>query len=439
MTNTLDDELRTVITSMESHESQDNTQTPQDAIQDIYVLIVREHEAAADQTQIVDSIATVPTQPAATSIQRDSCLSAYIFVCFSLFLILATLTFQLYCMFNPLTATVTILPKSQTVTLTSTLQLGRVLPPLTISQSQTTPATGHGHQSARVATGTVTFFNGLFTQQFIASGTVYTGQDGVAIVTTEDAAIPAGSPSSGYGTATVTAQAVTAGTSGNIPGGDITITINNGLLVRNNQFSNGQDARTYTTVAQHDIHSISTVLKTTLANSITGALEGQRKPQEQIQLLPCTPTVTSDHQPGEEATTVKVTVSETCSAIAYNSQELQTKATSFLATQAQQKAGAGYSLFGTVQVSVKQATVSSTTPHLVFLPFIATGTWIYGISGKAQEQIKESIAGKNTQQAQHLLAQMPGVESATIRFSGFGDDTRLPKTAEYIHLSMIVV
>ena len=81
--------------------------------------------------------------------------------------------------------------------------------------------TGHGHQDARAATGTVTFYNGLFTQQFVASGTVYTGQDGVAIVTTQDATIPPGSPGTGYGTVTIAAQAVTAGTSGNIQAGDI--------------------------------------------------------------------------------------------------------------------------------------------------------------------------------------------------------------------------
>jgi hypothetical protein len=418
-------------------DNQGDQESKQEELQDIYVLIVREQEE--DQTQIVESTITLTAQPAATTMQYDSCVSAYLFVCFSLFLILATLIFQLYCMFNPLIATVTIIPQSQQVTLSGMMQLGRVLPPLTISQSQTTLTTGHGHQDARAATGIVIFYNGLFTQQFVASGTVYTGQDGVAIVTTQDATIPPGSPGTGYGTATIAAQAVTPGTSGNIQAGDITITISNGLLVRNTQFHNGQDERTYPTVTQKDIHSISTVLKTTLANSITGALQAQLTSNEQLQLLPCTPTVTSDHQPGEEATQVKVTVSQTCSAIAYNSQELQTKATSYLATQAQHTAGAGYSLFGTVQVQVKQASVASTTPHLVFLSFKATSIWIYGISNPAQQQIKHLIAGKTTQEGLQLLAALPGVESAAIRFSGFGDDTKLPKQIKNIHMSLIVM
>ncbi|MGZ6367569.1 MAG: hypothetical protein ACXWPS_16605, partial [Ktedonobacteraceae bacterium] len=69
----------------------------------------------------------------------------------------------------------------------------------------------------------------------------------------------------------------------------------------------------------------------------------------------------------------------------------------------------------------------------------ATSTWIYGISPIAQQQIKERIAGKTTQQAQNLLAQQPEIESATIRFSGFGDENRLPKQSSLIHFAFLVI
>jgi hypothetical protein len=439
MTNHLDDEIRAVLAGMDNQEKeQDKTQTPPDAIQDVYVLIVREQEE--EKTQIVDSTPIVPAQSAPVPRQHDSFRSAYLFVYFAVFLILATLTFQLYCIINPPIATVTIMPKSQTVTLFSTMQLGRLLPPLTISQSQTTPATGHGHQIATAATGYLTFYNGQFQSVTITAGTILTGASGIQIVTDQDATIPAGNPPS-YGYITVSAHASNAGVQGNIPAYDINqACCATSVLVKNTTaFTGGQDERTYTTVTHNDIHNISTVLKTSLTQSMQGALEGQLRPQEQLHLLPCTPIVTSDHLPGEEATSVKVTISETCSAVIYNNQELQTKATTFLTTQAQQKNGAGYSLFGTVHVSVKQTTVSSTTPHLVFLSFQAAGRWIYGISPTAQEHIKHLIAGKITQEAEQLLAVMPGVAQSTIRFSGFGDDTRIPKTTGYIHLTIIVV
>jgi hypothetical protein len=441
MTNNLEDQVQRIVANMDNQEQDTTSQPPQDEIQDIYVLIVREREEAEAKsdlaeapTQVFDSTPPVPMQSTPVRVSHDSFLSAYLFVCCSVFLLLATLVFQLYLLFNPPIATVTIIPRSQTVTLNGTLQLGRVIRPITISQSQSTPTTGHGHQDAKAATGTVTFFNGLFTQQFIASGTVYTGQDGVAIVTTQDATIPPGSPSTGYGTVTVTAQALQAGSKGNIRSGDIDIAINNGLLVRNSQFYNGQDQRDYQTVTRSDVTNTAAAVTSSLDRSINGALQGQAKPHEQLQILPCNPTVSSTHQPGDEATTVKVTVSETCSAVAYNNQELQTKATAYLTTQARHKTGAGYSLFGTVQVRVTQAIIQKQ----VIVSYDAQGTWVYALSHTVQQQIKRLIAGKTTQEALQLLASLPGVEQATIRFTGFGDDTRVPKDTCDIHIHILV-
>jgi hypothetical protein len=436
MTSNLEDQVQRIVANMDNQEQDTTSQPPQDEIQDIYVLIVREQEEA--HTQVVDSTPPVPMQSTPATLQQDSFLSTYVFVCCSLFVLLATLVFQFSLLFNPPLATVTIIPRSQTVTLNGTLQLGRVIRPITISQSQSTPTTGHGHQDAKAATGTVTFYNGLFTQQFVASGTVYTGNDGVEIVTTQDATIPPGSPNTGYGKVTVTAQALQAGTKGNIQAGDVTITINNGLLVRNNQFYNGQDQRDYQTVTRSDVTNTAATVTSSLDRSINGALQGLAKPNEQLQILPCNPTVSSTHQPGDEATQVKVTVSLTCSAIAYDTKSLAVKTAALLSTQAGKKVGPGYTLFGTVKVTVLQATVTHTTPPLVFLSFHASGTWVYGLSATAQEQIKELVAGKTTEHALKLLAALPGIERGAIRFTGFGDATRLPKTTGYIHVIFIV-
>jgi hypothetical protein len=436
MTNHLADEISAIVANMENQESQSNTQPPQDAIQDVYVLIVREHEVAEDQVQVVDS---QPPQPQ----HEPSPSFDYMTLCIVLICclpILASIFFQVYLFQHPPIATVTIIPTSQTMTLNGTMQLGRVIRPITISQSQTVPTTGKGHQDAKQATGYLTLYNGQFQSVTIAAGTILIGSSGIPIITDQEATIPAANPPS-FGYVTVPAHAINAGSRGNIPAYDIhQACCATSVLAKNTQsFSGGQDERTYTTVTHNDIHSISTMLKTTLAHSITGALQGQRKPHEQLLLLPCTPTITSDHQPGDEATSVTVTVSQTCSAVAYNSQELETKATAYLVTQAQHTARAGYSLFGPVNVSVKQARISSTAPHLVFLSFKATGTWMYGLSSTAQAHIKTVIVGKTTQQALSLLGSMPGVEQATIRFTGFGDATRLPTSTGYIHIMLIVV
>ena len=431
MTNNLEDDRRALVAGIDNQESQDNTQSPQDAIQDVYVLIVREQ--AEEQTQIVDNI---PTQPAPVTRQQDSFLSAYAFVCCSLLLIASTLAFQVYCVLNPLLATVTLIPRSQQVTISGTMQLGRVLPPLTISQSQTTRATGTGHQIAKAATGYLTFYNGQFQSVTIAAGTILTGASGVQIITDQDAVIPPANPPV-FGQVSVPAHALHAGSSGNIPADDINqACCAASVLVKNTTvFSGGQDERTYTIVTHKDIHSLSTVLKTTLAQSITGALQGQLKPEEQLQLLPCSPTVTSDHQPGEETATVTVTVSQTCSAVAYNRQELMTKAAALLATQATQTIGTGYSLFGIAHVTVKQANVSNTPHPLVFLSFQAGGTWVYGLSYFAQQQIKRLLAGKSIDEAKAILQQLQGIQQSGIQLTGLTD--RIPKNCNLIHLVIL--
>jgi len=109
---------------------------------------------------------------------------------FGLFVILSCLMFQCYVLFNPLTVTVTLAAESQQFALQGTLQLGRVLNPLTLSQSQTVPTTGRGHQNAKQATGYITFYNGQLQGVTVPTGTLLTGSDGAQIATDQDAYIP---------------------------------------------------------------------------------------------------------------------------------------------------------------------------------------------------------------------------------------------------------
>jgi len=348
----------------------------------------------------------------------------------SIVLLLVCFSFLQVLFFPPL-AHITLILKSQEVSATTTLQTGRILAPLTLSQSASVPATGRGHQDAQTATGTVTFYNGLFTSQFIAQGTVYTGSDGIQIVTTQDATIPPGNPSTGYGTVTVAAQAQQKGTSGNIPAGDINITINNGLLVRNNQFSNGQDERNFQFVTKSDIENAAIPLKATVTQSVTAALQTQLKDSEQLETLPCAPQVSADHQINEEATSVKVTATLTCSAIAYNQTTLQEQATRLLTAQAFKKLGSGYSLLGTIQVTVTHAIPTHTIPTLVLS---LTGTWTYALSSAAQQRVKDLVNGKTYQEALHILRSLPGIEKASLAWD---EHTKLPEDPKDIHLLLI--
>ncbi len=418
--------------NQENHEQEPDTETPPGEIQDIYVLIVREREEEEDAPFIVE---TTPLPS-----QKISFLPAYTFCGLYLLCILATLAFQLYCIGNPEIALVTILPKSQVVTLSGTVQLGHLQSPITISQSQTVATTGHGYQPAEQARGIITFYNGQFQPVALAAGTILTGANGIQVITSQDATIPAGNPPR-YGQATVAAHSIQSGSSGNIAAFDINEPCCFASVLAKNTypFTGGQDERTYPTVTQNDIHSISTVLKTALSQSVTGALQGQVNPPEQLFILPCTPTVTSDHRIGDDATRVKVTVSQTCSAVAYNREELAAKATAMLAARAKQTSGTGYSLFGTVHVSVKQASVTGTPHPLVFLLFEAKGTWVYALDRPEQLHIQRLIAGMSTPKAMLLVESLPGVAHAAIHFTGIGDPERVPKNTQDIHLVLVVM
>ena len=155
-------------------------------------------------------------------------------------------------------------------------------------------------------------------------------------------------------------------------------------------------------------------------------------PNEQLSILPCTPTVASDHHPGQEATQVKVTASETCSAVAFDKDALQTKATDLLSQQARRQFGTSYSLIGDVQVSIIKPTVTHAMPALIFS---CQGTWVYALSQEAQQQIKQRIAGKSRQEAIKLLLSLPGIEQASIRWD---EETKLPESPNALHLVIVV-
>jgi len=432
--NNMHEEVKSILACMDSTGGEEGEEQsiphidgsePSDSIQDIYILVVREHEKAPDQPQEEGIVETT------LAMHKPPLLVRAIWF-FALLLPLSSIAFQLSLAFHPFIATITILPKSWQVTLSETLQLGRLLHPITLSESQTVPATGTGHRNARAATGSITLYNGEFTSVPVPAGTMLTGADGVQTITDQNAVIPAANPPV-FGQVTLSAHAVQPGRKGNIPAYDISqACCAPSVLAKNSSsFSGGQDERNFQTVAQADIENAASPLKTTLSASSNGALHGQLQPGEKLIPLPCSPTVSPNHQPGQEATQVTVTASQTCSAVAYDETLLQAKVTPLLTTQAEQRLGAGYSLRGTVAVTITQATVRNNKPFLIFS---SHGTWVYAISNATQEHIKMSIAGKTKQEAVHLLQSLPGIAGASIAWD---ENTKLPKDTRSLHLVLI--
>ena len=395
-------------------------------IEDDRITVVKRPEP---QSQVTEAVQPPQQQPPP--------LFASIAMTMSLLLLCYLITSAFLLTFFPPTVTVTLLAKSQIITATGTIQLPvRQIPSITLTQSQSAPATGRGYQDATSATGTITFYNGQFQNITVAAGTMLTGADGVQVITDQTAFIPKAYPPL-FGQTTVSAHAIQSGSSGNIAAYDINeACCGLSVLAKNTQaFTGGQNARDFSTVSQQDMNKLSTQLISTMNQSMQGALNAQATQHETLLPLPCSPAVTPNHKTGDEAKEVTVTVSQTCSAVAYSNQALEAKATALLTRLAAKKLGPGYSLRGNVQVSISQATVTRTTTPLVFVSFQAQGTWGFAVTKAGEQRIKQLIAGKRKHDAVRKLLSLPGIQEAAI--SGIDDLAKLPKTVSAIHCVII--
>ena len=371
-------------------------------------------------------------EPSAQKTVRAVDILGYGVILFYLLLIVSTLFFELYqAMIQP-SATITIVSTETTVTANAAISLpAHLFTPLTFSQSQTVPTTGRTHQNATYATGYVTFYNALTQQQTIDAGTLLTGADGTQIVTDQIAYIPAAQlPTDGQ--ATVSAHAVNAGSSGNINAGDINGTCcREYILVRNNEpFTGGQNKRDYQSVAKTDIQyvvsNVSQQFQQTLQAKTTSLVASS---ETLIQPIPCTTNVSSDHPAGAEATQVTVTIHETCTPAAYNTNDFKSQAENVLTQAATQKYGTGYSLLGNVETGIEKTTLQKTS---IVFTVTCTGMWVHDFN---VHQLATLIKGKSQQEARAIIQKQNGITHIAMQISGTKNNT-LPADTAQIHFSI---
>jgi len=276
----------------------------------------------------------------------------------------------------------------------------RTLAPVTLTREATIPTTGHGHQDARPATGTLTFYNGNANPQTVAIGTVFTGGDGIQVSTDQSVTIPAANPPN-FGQATITATTIRAGSISNIHSYDINGTVSSSLFVKNLQvFTGGRDARDFQAVAQTDVDNVTSQVTHILLSSFQTAFT--LRPGEQAQPTNCHTTTTASHSIGEEANTVTVKAVETCSAVAYNSQQLTRQAT---AAFTQTKPAATYHVVGSVQT-----TLQSVSPLVVTI----SGKWVYTFSPDYEQLLAQRIAGDSPARAKAYLFKTGVISYASV-------------------------
>jgi len=395
----------------------------------VHVFFVKDTElqAALLDAQSVEAEARTPAPTQSVTLPPTSrknahrtslVLSVGMFTICVLISILLLMLFIVPTLFIP-TATVTITPKTATVSTSATIHLhGRVLPALTLSQSQSVPATGKRHQTATEAQGRITFFNGLYISQAVASGTILTGAHGVQVITDQPAVIPAANPP-GLGQTTIRAHATRAGAQGNIPAGDINqpCCLTAVKAVNTTGFSGGQNARDYLVVTKAGIDQAVAPLTASLEKSERAALEAQLNPGEALLTPPCKPIVSSDHKPGEEATDVHVSVSKTCSSVAYDApHQVYANATQLIHDEAMKRLGTGYQLMGDVAIHLLHVTIVDTMRGIATIAVKCEAIYVYQLSPGEKQHLLHLVAGKAKQQALQTLLSLPGIQG--VRISG---------------------
>ena len=297
-------------------------------------------------------------------------------------------------------------------------------------QSQTTTATGSKQLPATRATGTLAVTCRTSSPPLtINAGTVFTGDDKVSVAT--DTTVT----TSGCHT-TIPAHAVNPGQRGNIAANDINQPYQSYHVLNEAAFSGGQDAKTTTVVAQSDIDTSTSSLEAALTPAVKQVLPGKLNANERSFGDPqCSPAITSDHAAGDEAATVTVTVTMSCTVETYDNDAAQAMAKKLLSNQAANDLGPDYGLMGNITAAVGQPTLVDTAHGIISLPVKTEGISIYQWNNAQKQDLARLVTGKSAQDAKMLLLRQKGVSAVDIQLAS-GSNGILPSNPSHITVDL---
>ncbi len=291
--------------------------------------------------------------------------------------------------------------------------------------SVTSPVTGTGVSAGpSAASGKLTFYNYGTIQTQVNSQTVFTGADGINVVTVAEAVLPAGVINGGTltpGVVSVPAIAVKVGASGNIAALDIngTCCAANGAVIVKNQtaFTGGQDAQQYTFIQQSDVDAAVSAVQPGLVTEAQTRLKGLLQTGELLAGNPqCAPKSSVD-QPigntGKAIPSATVTVSATCIAEAYKQADLNALAQTFLAKKvaSDPTLGSDYEPVGGI---VTTSFVQGINNGIVSLLLNAKQVWAYQFSTAQKQNLANLIKGLSATEAISKLKSQVGVGNVSI-------------------------
>jgi hypothetical protein len=167
-------------------------------------------------------------------------------------------------------------------------------------------------------------------------------------------------------------------------------------------FTGGTDPQPYTAVAQSDIDWAASSLINANRPDAQQVIQGQLQSGEaQVGTPQCSPNTSANHSAGDQASQVTVTVSFTCTGLAYDHDGAMALGATLLQHQAATTPGAGYALVGQIKTSLVSANPDNQGGVTIVVS--AEGIWVYQFSDSQKQALATLIAGKSQQEAMSLL------------------------------------
>jgi hypothetical protein len=334
----------------------------------------------------------------------------------------------------PPPAAITITPASQVVQDTFVMQSAgtnadpakREVPVRNLTSTQTDTkavnATGHHHEDAASATGTITFSNSASIPQTVAAGTVFKVGD-IQVTTDKEADIPAAASATQPGQTKVPAHAVQAGPAGNIAAlainlfpccGSINIQAQN-----QNAFTGGKNTVDYPFLSQDDVNKVTNDNQGAVKGKAQNDIKAQMKAGEQfLGDLNCgNAASTADKPVGDQGVNVpsaNVTVKVTCDAQVYDTNAVKTIAQNELQQGVNKNPALGpqYVLAGNIVTGPPQALQIQEDPKITSFSVQARGLWYYKWTDAMKNDLRNKVKGLKLNDAQTIVNGYQGVDKA---------------------------
>lgn len=197
------------------------------------------------------------------------------------------------------------------------------------------------------------------------------------------------------------------------------------------------DARDFSIVTQTDIDNALNPVKLEVTHSVQTQLLAEVKAGQSITQPLCSTNINSNHKAGDEGKAVRVTISESCRAIAIDNASLQKIGSRILMNLARKQLGASYFPTLGIETNVLHARMNDVFPIKASVSVLIHGTWFYQFSEKEQEDIKRITAGQPVNEVLKKIRKIPGVMDARVSFVGFGNEFFFPKNIKYIRTLVV--